>query len=198
MPLLPPEPFVFPPELLVEPAAADSVAPPEFRWWVLHTRPRTEKALARRLLGRSVGFFLPQYLKDRLSRGRRFASHLPLFPGYLFLHGGERDRLTALETNLVVNCLPVHDQAQLRCDLQRVFRLIDADEPLTPEGRVGPGDAVEITEGALAGLQGRVLRDGKNLKFIIEVRFLQQGVSVEVEHWMIRPLREGRPQKICV
>lgn len=113
MPLLPPEPFVFPPELLVEPAAADSVAPPEFRWWVLHTRPRTEKALVCCLLGRSVGFFLPQYLKDRLSRGRRFASHLPLFPGYLFLHGGERDRLTALETNLVVNCLPVHDQAQL-------------------------------------------------------------------------------------
>jgi hypothetical protein len=189
MPLLPSEPFVYPPDLL---AAEDDpgafCAPPLQRWWVLHTRPRTEKALARRLLARSVGFFLPQHHRQWLSRGRLFSSHLPLFPGYLFLYGDDRGRLDALETNVVVNCLPVPDQSRLRADLGSVHRLMTSDAPLSPEERLGVGDLVEIAQGALAGLQGRVVRRGKNLKFTVEVRFLQQGVSIEVERWMLQPL----------
>ncbi len=192
MPLLSLETFVYPPELLsANPNPADAADPPCGRWWVLHTRPRTEKALARRLLSRSVGFFLPQYEKKSLSRGRLVSSHMPLFPGYLFLHGDDRGRLAALETNLIVNCLPVPDQRQLRTDLARVFRLMNSDAPLTPEARLAVGDRVEIVEGSLTGLQGRVVRHGKNLKVTVDVRFLQQGVSVEVERWMIRPLSEA-------
>ncbi len=191
MPLLPAEPYVFPCDLL----GADSdlnafCAPPLLKWWVLHTRPRTEKALARRLLGRSVSFFLPQHHRQWLCRGRLLSSHLPLFPGYLFLYGDDEGRHTALETNLVVNCLSVRDQGQLRTDLANVYRLMTSDSPLTPEEKLGVGDLVEITQGALAGLQGRILRRGKNLKFTVDVRFLQQGVSVEVERWMIQPLAE--------
>jgi hypothetical protein len=39
-------------------------------------------------------------------------------------------------------------------------------------------------------MQGKVLRHDKRLKFLVEVRFLQQGVSVEVDSWMIQPLSE--------
>jgi transcription antitermination factor NusG len=84
----------------------------------------------------------------------------------------------------------VVDQRQLQADLERVFRLMNSDAPLTPEGRLAVGDLVEITEGALTGLRGRMVRYGKNLRVTIDVRFLQQGVSVEVERWMIRPLSE--------
>jgi len=154
----------------------------------MHTRPNTEKALARNLLARSVGFFLPQYEKRWTNRGRRYCSHLPLFPGYLFVFGDEDARRTALETNLIANCLTDHDQPRLRDDLRRVFRLMTSDTPLSPEPRLGPGDPVEIIAGAMAGLQGRILRCGKNLKFTVEIRFLNQGVSVQVEDWMIRPI----------
>ncbi len=191
MPLLPSEPFVHPAELLTADPDSTAFTPePIHQWWVLHTKPRTEKALARRLLVRDVGFFLPQYHKQWLSRGRLLSSHLPLFPGYLFLQTDEPGRLTALETNLVVNCLPVHDQWRLRADLGRVYRLMTSDAPLTPEERIGVGDPVEIIEGALTGLQGRVTRCGKNLKFTVDVHFLRQGVSVEVERWMLRPVAE--------
>ena len=192
MPLLSSEVFIHPAELLAaDPQPALGAEPSSPQWWVLHTRPRAEKALARRLLARSVGFFLPQYERRWLNRGRPLSSHLPLFPGYLFLHGDEAGRLAALETNLIVNCLRVTDQQRLREDLDRVYRLMTSDAPLTPEEQLGAGDWVEIIEGALMGLQGRVTRCGKNLRFTVEVHFLQQGVSVEVERWMIRPLPEG-------
>ena len=199
MPLLPPEPVVFPSDLFQADAMPAAWADDDAcRWWVLHTRPRVEKALARRLASRQVSFFLPQRLREWLAGGRRFSSQLPLFPGYLFLFGGDRARQAALETNLIVHCLHVPDQIQLQDDLQRVFRLIGADASLTPEDRLQPGDPVQITQGALTGLQGRVIRRGKNLKFIVEVHFLQQGVSVEVERWMIEPLREDTVQKVKI
>ncbi|HBI43171.1 MAG TPA: hypothetical protein DDY78_09995, partial [Planctomycetales bacterium] len=91
---------------------------------------------------------------------------------------------------------PVPDQRQIRNDLAGVFQLMTSDGPLTPEERLGVGDRVEITEGAMAGLQGRVVRCGKNLKFVVDVHFLRQGVSVEVERWMLRPLAEGAEQPL--
>ena len=185
MPLLPLEPFLFPEDLLEnpEPDACDAAC-----WWVLHTRPRAEKSLARRFLGREVPFFLPLYKRQWRSRGRLLCSHMPLFPGYLFLWGDGQARMAALETNLVVRCIPVEDQRQLRADLARVYHLIAAGEPLTPEDRLAAGARVEIISGPLAGLEGKVIRRGRQLKFFVEVQLLQRGVSVEVESWMIQPL----------
>jgi transcription antitermination factor NusG len=158
------------------------------RWWVMHTKPRTEKALARRLnlLGRD--FFLPLYPHRTLRGGRVQRSFLPLFPGYLFVHGTDEDRLDALKTNFVVQCLTVVDQRQLHEDLQSVHRLMTDGAGLAPEDRLVPGAAVEIVHGALQGMEGRVIRRDRQPRFVVEVRLLQRGVSVELESWMIAPL----------
>jgi transcriptional antiterminator RfaH len=189
VPLLPLEPFVFPNDLLGE---SEVAADCDSRWWVLHTRPRAEKTLARRLLQKQTPFFLPVCKRQWRHQGRVQRSYVPLFPSYVFLQGDRNIVLRALETNLLVRVLPVEDQAQLQEDLRRVYYLIASDAPLTPEDRLQPGDWVEITSGPLAGLEGKILRRGKQLRFIVEVQFLQRGVSVEIEGWMIQP--RGTPQ----
>jgi hypothetical protein len=190
MPILPPEPFVFPDHLFAGPARGPGEGQ---RWLVLHTRPRAEKALARRFLARSLPFFLPLSQRRWRCRGRLLSSHLPLFPGYIFLLGDEDARVTALQTNLVAQCLRVEDQDQLHADLLRVHHLVTSGEPLVPEERLPPGTPVEIIDGPLKGLEGKVLRQGKRLKFFVEVDFLQRGASVEIDGWMIRPLRSPQP-----
>jgi transcription antitermination factor NusG len=183
MPILPLETNLFPEDLFTR-----SIESTENVWWVLHTKPRTEKALARQLLGREIPFYLPLHERRWQSRGRSLSSHLPLFPGYVFLHGDPQVRRQALETNLVAGVLPVADQTALLADLIRVQRLIEAGSPLTPEERLEPGSPVEIISGPLMGLKGTILRRGKRLKFLVAVHFLQQGVSVEVESHMIQPI----------
>ena len=185
MPLLPLEPVVFPDDLLGSLPADGTAAA---RWWVLHTRPRAEKSLARRCLRRRLPFFLPLHQKQWRKGGRLFSSHVPLFPGYFFLYGDGEARMHALETKLVANWLPVDDQERLHNDLCRVHHLITVGAPLTPEDRLMPGARVEITHGPFAGLEGVVLRRGKQLRIFVAVQFLQQGVSVEIETWMLRPL----------
>jgi transcription antitermination factor NusG len=187
VPILPLEPFVYPEELLTQPAAnGDDPS----RWWVLHTRPRAEKNMARQLLGRGLHFFLPLYQRQWRNKGRLFKSHNPLFPGYIFLRGDETGRVQALETNLVASCIPVSDQPRLHADLARVYRLMQSDASMIPEEHLFPGAPIEITSGPLAGLTGTVIRRGAQLRVFVEVQILQRGVSVEIESWMIEPARK--------
>jgi transcriptional antiterminator RfaH len=185
MALLPAEPVLYPDDLLTAPAG-------DAPWWVLHTRPRAEKALARKALAQGLSYFLPQYQRRWRNGGRQLCAHVPLFPGYLFLCGDGDARRRALETNLVANCLPVPGQERLRADLVRIYRLITCGATLSPEERLQPGSRVEIVGGPLAGLEGTVLSAGTRSRFYVEVTFLQRGVSAEVEGWMIRPVEDSR------
>jgi len=185
MPVLPLEPFVFP-EHLFNDFGEEASAPA--RWWVLQTRPRLEKSLSRRLLHSRVSFFLPLYEKRWRAQGRWVCSHNPLFSGYLFLYGDSDSRLAALQTNLVMLCLPVVDQRELWSDLRRVHQMIVSGAPLMPEDRLQVGDPVEIASGPLVGMEGKILRRGSKLRFFVEVNLLQRGVSVDIDSSMLRPI----------
>jgi transcriptional antiterminator RfaH len=182
MPILPLEPYLYPDDLFSNPAPP--VGGPH-SWWVLHTRPRAEKSLSRNCLGQRIPFFLPLCERHSRSRGRTLTAHIPLFPGYVFLLANEEARVEALTTNLVVNCLRVADQSELHGDLANVYRLMKAGMPVAPEERLLPGTTVQIVAGPLAGLQGKVVKKGKQFRFVVEVHFLQQGARVDIEGWML-------------
>jgi len=154
-------------------------------WWVFHTKPRAEKVLARKLNQQGMDFFLPIHECRSLRQNRILKSYLPLFPGYIFIHGNEEDRIRSLKTNLMVACLPVIDQVALHNDLFTVHRLIQSGEGMTPEKELMPGQAVEILHGSLQGMTGRIIRKNNKDRFLVEVRMLQRGVSVQIESWMI-------------
>jgi transcriptional antiterminator RfaH len=181
MPILPNETYVYPNDLLAEPGQ-----PTEGAWWVVHARPRAEKALSRKLLEQQRPFFLPLYQKRWWKSGRQFCSYLPLFTGYLFVVGGDSVRGDLLMTNQVVNVLPVPDQTRLRADLSRVYRLMEAGASLIPEEQMEPGTPVIIVCGSLAGLEGAFLKRGNSHRLFVEVSFLGRAASVELDEAMVR------------
>jgi len=184
MPILEEEPQRFPEQLLDELAAA----PGNRSWWVLYTKARQEKSLARELLQWQVPFYLPQIRKARRVRGRRIESFLPLFSGYLFLLGDESERLQSLKTNRVSRVLPVRDADRLVFDLRQLSHLIASNAPLTVESRLQPGDRVRVRAGVLAGLEGVVLHRRGGTRLLIVVDFLQQGASVEIDDDLLEPI----------
>jgi transcription antitermination factor NusG len=185
MPILSLEPFVFP-ERLFE---VQGVQEDDSRsWWVLQTRPRGEKALARHLFVWEIPYFLPLYEKRARARDRIQKSHLPLFPGYVFLKATEEERGKALTTNLVANTLRVVGQARFHAELTQVHRLVNVGAPLTPVERLAAGTPVEIIRGPFAGLRGKVLGYASKLNIVVEVHFLNAGVSTEIEPWMVHPV----------
>ncbi len=192
MPVLAPEPFIYPDNIIDSELedAASLIGDPEERWWALHLRPRSEKSLSRRLLRKQISFFLPLYERRRRIQRRMVCSSLPLFPGYLFMRGREDARQIAVETNLVVGSLFVEDQQKFLGELSLILRLIRSGTALSPTERLQPGMPAEIISGPLVGVRGKILRKKgtRVLKFVIEVELLQRGTSVEVDSSMVQPL----------
>jgi transcriptional antiterminator RfaH len=184
MPILPVEPCQFPDELLHEP----SIDGPPRQWYAVYTRARQEKALARELWRWQIPFYLPLVPRNLLIRGRPVQSHVPLFVGYLFLFGTNDERVRALSTNRISQVLTIPDPQQLKHDLRQVQRLIEADAPLTVESRLAPGQRVRIRSGSLLGLEGVVESRRGTCRLVVAVNFLQQGVSIEVDDFLVEPL----------
>jgi transcriptional antiterminator RfaH len=180
MPILAAETSIFPDDLLSGSSHCQAA-----RWWAVYTKPRQEKSLARQLLKAQIPFFLPLVPRARLYRGSRRESYVPLFTGYLFLCGTDEQRLASLTTNRVMQTIAVQDSAELVDDLTQIQRLIASRAPLTLEGRLLPGQRVRIRSGALAGLEGTILTRRRESRLLVAVRFLQQGVSVDLDDFML-------------
>jgi transcription antitermination factor NusG len=192
MPIREPEPSIYPAHLLEEPEGDSIVSSDDIagqrRWLAIYTKARQEKALARQMYSYRTPFYLPLVCNDRLIRGRRVRSLLPLFNGYLFLFATEEERVQCLTTNRVSRILTVEGDEQLRRDLRQVQTLIESEAPLTVERRLCPGDRVRVRGGALMGLEGTIIRRQKVTRLIIAVNYLQQGVSVEIDDFMVEPI----------
>jgi transcription antitermination factor NusG len=188
MPILSAEPTRFPDAILTDP---DLLADRPGRWRAVYTRSKGEKALARHLHSREVPYYLPLQRSTWKNNGRTFTSHLPLFPGYVFFHGDEVDRVTALESNLISRILEVADQQRLWRDLRQVDRMLGSEVEVDRADVLELGQPVNIVAGPFQGVEGVLLRHGNQMRLVVEVAFLRQAVSVEVEAWMVEPA--GRP-----
>lgn len=167
---------LFPDALFAGPRPADGRA-----WWLAHTKPRQEKALARHLASAGLSFYLPCSPRRTRVRGRVLTSYRPLFPGYVFVRVSADERPGVYVGNRVARLAPVGDQDRLWADLAGVRQLLDLGQPVTAEDCLGPGDPVVVRSGPLAGLTGTVVRAGSGHKFVVRVDLIQRGVSVVVD-----------------
>jgi len=136
----------------------------------------------RKLEAAAVPFYSP-LIRRRLhtAGGRVRHSYVPLFPGYVFAPVDDEQRREALATNTVARWLSIADERMLVDDLRAIKRLIDSEKPLTPEARILPGQFVRVKSGPLRGVEGIVAKRKGGQRLIVAVRFLNQGVSIELE-----------------
>lgn len=188
MPILSEQVACYPEQLFTQP---DVSLEESQRLWVLHTKPRQEKALAKELLNRRISFFLPMRTNRKRSRGKTLTSYIPLFAGYVFLLADDQDRLDALKTNRVVHTLPVEDQNRLWFDLYQLRTLLFSKIAVTVEDCPPVGSVVEICSGPLAGLKGKLVGSDRGQRFLVEVDLIQkcavitlaEGTEIKKSSW---------------
>jgi transcriptional antiterminator RfaH len=154
-------------------------------WWVAHTKGRNEKALAQDLIRKDISYFLPMSWKVERRRQRKIRSLLPLFSGYLFFCGDENQRIEVLRTNRVANIIEVRDQERLLKELLQIEQALRAGAPLVPHKYIKTGQRCRVIAGALADLQGIVIRTKKATRLVLKIDMLGQAASVEVDIDMI-------------
>jgi hypothetical protein len=97
----------------------------------------------------------------------------------------ECDLERAVESKKIVRTLAIDDQIGIERELRDIHRLLQTGQPVTLEQRLRPGGSARIVSGSLAGMCGRVVKNNGRLRFVSQVQFLNQDVSIEVDDTMI-------------
>ena len=177
-----------PPELS-PPATAVSDLPG--RWWIAHTKSRSEKAFAWDLLrGGGVGYYFPMTRRSTFSGGRKRLVFKPLFTSYVFVCGDDECRPTCLRTNRLCAVLPVPDQPQLIAELSTIQRALAGSPELDLYPFAAVGRRCRVTSGPLMGMQGIVVRRTDRATLVLEISILRQGASLEVDLSLVEPVDE--------
>ena len=159
-------------------------------WWVAHTKSRNEKALAQDLIRKDINYFLPMNWKVHRRKGRKIRSLLPLFSGYLFFCGEEKQRIDLLRTNRVANLIEVRDQKRLLEELLQIERALRAGASLAPHKYLKAGQRCRVITGPLADLEGIVVKTKTVIRLVLQIDMLGQATSVEIDTDMIEQVDE--------
>lgn len=160
------------------------------QWCAVYTYPRHEKACARQLSQRGVDAFLPTYTQETQWRNRqRVKVQLPLFPSYLFVRIGSRDRGKVLGAPGVLRILgnargpePI-PEATIELLRSNLFR-----DRLEPQPDLMTGQKVRIMQGVMQGVEGVLVRRKNSLWFVLSIELINQRAMVEVKAGDIEPI----------
>ena len=149
-------------------------------WYVVHVKPRTEKKVDDFLACLRVFHYLPLVRKETKVQRRRIVRHLPVFPGYVFtrLHPDERRRL--LETKQVVRMIGVMDPRRMIHQLRQIEHASRLPVDLRVIEAFAPGEHVRVVSGPLRGLEGQVVRRGKETSLVLSLDILGRALEVSV------------------
>jgi transcription antitermination factor NusG len=153
------------------------------RWYAIFTRSHHEKKVAQYYAEQEIEHLLPiTRMVRQWSHYRKVTVDMPLFPNYIFAHISRRERTAAMK---VPGALSLVGQSNIPAalpdeeieSLREGMKLRNA----TPHPYLVVGARVRITQGALAGREGIVLRNKNNLRVILTLSVIRQSFAVEVD-----------------
>lgn len=161
---------------------------PMKNWKVLFVKPRAEKKIAKYCKLYDIPCYLPLRETKRVVQRRKVVFHLPVFPGYVFASFTDSQRLSLLQTNLLVRILtPAQPRALLR-DIIMVRRALRANPALKQGPALNAGRMVRILSGPFMGVEGCVARLSGTVKVVLNIEMIGQSVSIVMERDQVEPL----------
>lgn len=161
-------------------------------WRAFTVRPRAEKRVAERLAAQDLEVLLPLRTALHQWSDRKKAVAVPLFPGYVFAHVDERERLDALATDGVVRTVGfggvLAEVSEPEIALIRALAEVPGHVEAVVREAFPAGAEVVLVNGPLKGVRGHVAGHPRDRYLTVEVASLRQAVRVQVPaDWAMRP-----------
>ena len=152
-------------------------------WYAAYTSSRHEKTVAEHLRQREVECFLPLYETVRRWNNGRHRVQLPLFPSYVFVRMGLRDKLRVLQVPGLAQLVSFQGSPAVLPDseIETLRSALAAGVPAQPYRYLNVGSKVEICNGPLQGLRGILLRHQGQFRVVVSVEMIMRSIVVEVE-----------------
>jgi transcription antitermination factor NusG len=169
-------------------SAGDPAAP----WYALYTRSRFEKQVAEQLERKRLPVFLPLRMEVHRWQDRYQKVEVPMFRGYLFAQFGPNspERMIVLRTAGVVRIVGFgqRDAEIPGAQIETLRRLTEDGVRLHPQRFLRIGQRVKVATGALAGVEGILVRIRKQDRLIVAVDAIRRAVAVELAGYEVIPL----------
>jgi transcription antitermination factor NusG len=174
-----------------ETTGANRPSDPTLSWFVVYTKPLTEKKVASRIPELGIEVYLPLYTTVRQWSDRKKKLEKPLINSVVFVRcqSAELHRLYTVPSVAGVlrhdgkpAVVQNHEIQNLRILLQEVGAT--ELEPMALE----PGTAIEVTRGPFKGIIGTAVQVLNSMRVIIEIRQLGVAFSVNVPKSFVKTL----------
>lgn len=165
----------------------------DFPWFAIRVKSNFEKRAAASFLSKGLDVFLPVYRTRRRWSDRYKTVEDPLFPGYVFCRVDLNHRLSLMTTPgfLYIVGTGHTPTAVDELEVARLRAVVHSGLPAQSCAAV-VGQTVRLNRGPLSGLEGILLRVGKENRVYVGVTLLKRGVLVEVDSQWVLPI--GPPQ----
>jgi transcription termination/antitermination protein NusG len=166
-----------------------SLVAEDSNWYAIHTKPRHEKWIAGQLQEKRVLTFLPLLQQIHQWTDRRSKVEVPMFSCYAFVRIVQtvEERLKVLRTPGVLGFvgseregtpIPTEQIENLRIALREKI-------PCAVHPFIRVGQRVRVRGGSLNGVEGILLRQGKDQSVIVSVELLQRSIAIRVEGYEV-------------
>ncbi|MDD5360612.1 MAG: UpxY family transcription antiterminator [Ignavibacteria bacterium] len=156
------------------------------RWFVIHTKPRNEKKVLEQVLVRDIEAYLPMIETIRFWSDRKKKVQVPLFPGYVFVHGDESERRKAISgTYGAIKYVMFQKRHAVIKDeeISNIMISLKAPDRIRIEdAQMSVGDLVEVTYGLFKGLKGFITQIRGNYKLTVNIIELNTTFSVQLSN----------------
>jgi transcription antitermination factor NusG len=159
-------------------------------WWVLYTRHQHEKTVSEILSEKGFEVFLPLYESIRLWKDRKKLLTLPLFPCYVFVHGGLDRRLQVVTTPGIHTILFCGERVAIvpEAEIQAIRRIVEGKFHVEPHPFLKCGERVRVTRGPLEDIEGILVRKKNLYSLVLSVDMMAQSVAVEIDANDVEPV----------
>jgi transcription antitermination factor NusG len=169
----------------------DPIMHDDSAWGVIYTRHQHEKAVAEMLSAKGFEVFLPLYDSQRRWKDRKIFLSLPLFPCYLFVRGGLDRRLQVLTTPGVhmILCKGEDPAIVPEEEIQAIRKAVEGHYRVEPHPFLKCGEKVRVKQGALAGVEGILVRKKNLYRLVLSVDLMARSVAVEIDASDVEPVK---------
>ena len=172
-------------EPIISNAAADfapveSCAVPE--WFAIYVMSRHEKRIAGTYPGPADRTLSSPYgARHTWKDGSKVTVQLPLFPNYLFVRALRGQRGRSSGSSGVLSAVGKRESSVISRTYIATLRKAVTLGKVEPHPYLATGAFVHIRSGALAGLQGIVVRQKSSCRVVLSLELIRRSVAVEVD-----------------
>lgn len=160
-------------------------------WYAAYTCAKHEKRVAQQLDERRIESFLPTYKSVRRWKDRKKVLELPLFPSYIFVQIDAHNKLELLRLPGVIGLVTFQGKPAVvaTAEIENLRHGLSDRRVVQPHPYLKEGRRVRVRCGAMAGVEGVLVRKRDGARVVLSVSLLQRSVSVDIDEADVEPLR---------